>query len=436
LLVAGNLSLRATARHQQPATSNKLPATSNEQPAMPTYSFRKLHLITRRDVLAEFGAAIPELPESLVSSLQYHPYLFKVLARPEEFPAELGAELKKLGARFRPITSNTGYIFADLETLQELAQASQLNSPETKIFAAALSRFLRQQQRDAFVLPTKPQPLQISNRALIMGVLNCTPDSFYDGGRYFSHAAAIAHGQRLAEAGADIIDVGGESTRPKGVYGGGAEPVSAEEEKSRVLPVIAALAKTLAVPLSIDTYKAEVAAAAVQAGAGLVNDISGFQFDAQMPETVARLGVPVVIMHTKGGPADMQSNPVYGNLLDELYLYFEEQIALARAAGIAEDRLIIDPGLGFGKRVQDNYEILRRLPEFRGLGCPILVGPSRKSFVGKALNLPPEQRLEGTAAAVAAAVMSGAHLIRVHDVMEMRRVATIAELVAGRTELQ
>jgi dihydropteroate synthase len=319
--------------------------------------------------------------------------------------------------------------------LQALAQASQHNSSETKDFVEALGRFLMRQQRDAFVLATKPQPLQISGRALIMGVLNCTPDSFYDGGRYFSHEAAIAHGQRLADEGADMIDIGGESTRPKGVYGGGAEPVSAEEEKRRVISVIEALSKSVNIPLSIDTYKAEVAAAAVHAGASLVNDISGFQFDPQMPATVAQLGVPVVIMHTKGSPADMQSNPTYENLLDELYLYFEEQIELARAAGVVEDRLIIDPGLGFGKRVQDNYEILRRLPEFRGLGCPILIGPSRKSFVGKALNLPPEQRLEGTAAAVAVAVMNGAHIIRVHDVMEMRRVATIAGLIAGRTEM-
>lgn len=397
---------------------------------MITYSFRQLHLTTPRDVVAEFGAA------TFVASLQNNPYLFKVLARPDEFPAELIAVLASLGAKFRAVSPNHGYLFADLESLQTLAQTPQLLSPVTKAFAEDLGGFVERQQRKKFLLATKPQPLQIGNRALIMGVLNCTPDSFYDGGRYFSHAAAIAHGQRLADEGADIIDIGGESTRPKGVYGGGAEPVSAEEEKSRVLPVIEALAKTLNIPLSIDTYKAEVAAAAVQAGASLVNDISGFQFDPQMPETVARLGVPVVIMHTKGSPADMQSNPVYENLLDELYLYFEKQIALAGAAGIAEDRLIIDPGLGFGKRLQDNYEILHRLQEFRGLGCPILVGPSRKSFVGKALNLPPEQRLEGTAAAVAAAVMNGAHLIRVHDVMEMRRVVTIAELIAGRTEPQ
>ncbi len=402
---------------------------------MPTYAFRKLHLTTRRDIVAEFGAAIPELAEPLIASLQDHTYLFKVLAQPNEFPAELGAELKQFGARFRPVTSNTGYLFADIESLQELAQAPELNSPATRVFADELGRFLQRQQRDEFVLTTRPKPLQIGGRALIMGVLNCTPDSFYDGGRYFSHEAAISHGQRLAEEGADMIDIGGESTRPKGVYGGGAEPVSAEEEKRRVIPVIESLSKSVKLPLSIDTYKAEVAAAAVQAGASLVNDISGFQFDPQMPATVAQLGVPVVIMHTKGSPADMQSNPTYENLLDELYLYFEKQIELARVAGIAEDRLIIDPGLGFGKRLQDNYEILRRLPEFRGLGCPILVGPSRKSFVGKALNLPPEHRLEGTAAAVAAAVMNGAHIIRVHDVMGMRRVAIIADLIAGRTEM-
>ena len=265
-----------------------------------------------------------------------------------------------------------------------------------------------------------------------MGVLNCTPDSFFDGGQYFAHEAAIAHGLRLAELGADIIDVGGESTRPKGVYGEGAAPVSAEEEMQRVLPVIAALAQQIQIPLSIDTYKAPVAEAAIAAGASLVNDISGFQFDSAMPSTVARLGAAVVIMHTQGTPANMQASPNYNNLLDELYFYFEQQMELARQAGIAEDRIIIDPGLGFGKRLEDNYEIIRRLRELHGLGCPVLVGPSRKAFVGKPLNLPPEQRLEGTAAAVTAAIMNGAHLVRVHDVKEMRRVVTLADQLAGR----
>ena len=175
-----------------------------------------------------------------------------------------------------------------------------------------------------------------------------------------------------------------------------------------------------------------MAEAAIAAGASLVNDISGFQFDSAMPSTVARLGAAVVIMHTQGTPANMQASPNYNNLLDELYFYFEQRMEMARQAGIAEDQLIIDPGLGFGKRLEDNYEIIRRLRELHGLGCPVLVGPSRKAFVGKPLNLPPEQRLEGTAAAVTAAIMNGAHLVRVHDVKEMRRVVTLADHLAGR----
>ncbi len=399
---------------------------------MTTYSIRRLHLTTPRDITSEFISAAPERAETLIALFKKFPHTLKIILREGEFPSSLAAAR---GITLRWATSS-GYLFADLATLQTFVNASSYISPDEEFFASALREFLSRQHRETFVLATRPQPLRLNGRCLIMGVLNCTPDSFYDGGRYFSHEAAIAQGQYLAEAGADLIDVGGESTRPKGIYGAGAEPVSAEEEMRRVLPVIEALSKRITIPLSIDTYKAEVAAAAVQAGASLVNDVSGFQFDAQMAETVARLGVPVVIMHTQGSPADMQSNPGYENLLDELYLYFERQREVACRAGIPEDHIIIDPGIGFGKRVQDNYEILRRLPEFRGLGRPILVGPSRKSFVGKALNLPPEQRLGGTAAAVAAAVMNGAHLVRVHDVMEMRRVATIADLISGRTELQ
>jgi len=402
---------------------------------MTTYSFRQLHLTTRRDVIAEFGGVLEEPSEDWFSFLQNFPYLFKILLPAGEWTAELRAELEASELSFRPVSPNRAYIFSGAGKIKKWIAAEQCRSRGAKNFAAALAQFLQRHERNDFLLATKPQPLAAGGRTLIMGVLNCTPDSFYDGGKYFSHEAAAAHGLRLAEQGADLLDVGGESTRPQGVYGQGAEPVPAAEEKRRVLPVIEALAKKLRIPLSIDTYKAEVAEAAVQAGASLVNDISGFQFDAQMPTMVARLGVPVVIMHTKGTPANMQANPVYENLMDELYLYFERQIDLARNAGIGEDRLLIDPGIGFGKRAPDNHELIRRLPELRGLGCPLLIGPSRKSFVGQALDLPPEQRLEGTAAAVAAAVMKGAHIIRVHDVMAMRRVAAIADLIAGRTEL-
>jgi len=399
---------------------------------MTTYSFRQLHVATRRDVINEFGAAFNGLSEELLSLLQNFPYIFKVLVQAGAWTTELRAELEQSGLAFRPVSSERAYIFADSGRIQSWVAAKQFHGRETENFAEALEKFLQRRQRDNFTIATRPHELTCNGRTLIMGVLNCTPDSFYDGGRYFSRDDAIAQGLRLAEQGADIIDAGGESTRPKGVYGAGAAPVSIEAEKQRVLPVIAALAKQIHIPISIDTYKAPVAEAAVEAGASLVNDISGFQFDAQMPATVARLGVPIVIMHTKGAPTEMQANPTYENLLDELQLYFERQIELAQRAGIAENRIIIDPGLGFGKRLADNYEIIRRLPELHGLGCPILVGPSRKSFIGKPLDLPPEQRLEGTAAAVTAAVMNGAHIVRVHDVMEMRRAVTIADLIAGR----
>lgn len=402
---------------------------------MTSYSIRKLHLASNHDITTEFGSTQPEQQTRLLSCLQKYPCSLKVIVREGIFPPDLAGILAQHGIPCHLMTSLKSCLFSDLATLQTYANTQKYISRDEEIFATALRQFLERLQRETFVIPTRPKPLSAGARTLIMGVLNCTPDSFYDGGRYFSHEAAIAHGHRLAEAGADIIDIGGESTRPKGVYGEGAAPVAAEEEMRRVIPVIAALAQTLTIPLSIDTYKAQVAEAAVHAGASLVNDISGLQFDAQMPATVARLGVPVVIMHTKGTPADMQTNPGYENLMDELYLHLEKQIEVARLAGIPEDRIVIDPGIGFGKRVEDNYEILRRLPEFRGLGCPILVGPSRKSFVGKVLNLPPAQRLEGTAAAVTAAVLNGAHLIRVHDVMEMRRVALIADLIAGRIEV-
>lgn len=399
---------------------------------MITYSFRQLYLTTRHEVMNEFGAAADSLAGELVSRLQNFPYIFKVSLQAGEWPAALRAAFAESGLVVHCATATQAYFFSERGLIQNWISTRILDCEETKDFAAAFGKFLQRRQRDNFVIATKPQAITLGGRTLIMGVLNCTPDSFFDGGQYFAHEAAIAHGLRLAELGADIIDVGGESTRPKGVYGEGAAPVSAEEEMQRVLPVIAALAQQIQIPLSIDTYKAPVAEAAIAAGASLVNDISGFQFDSAMPSTVARLGAAVVIMHTQGTPANMQASPNYNNLLDELYFYFEQQMELARQAGIAEDHLIIDPGLGFGKRLEDNYEIIRRLRELHGLGCPVLVGPSRKAFVGKPLNLPPEQRLEGTAAAVTAAIMNGAHLVRVHDVKEMRRVVTLADHLAGR----
>ena len=244
-----------------------------------------------------------------------------------------------------------------------------------------------------------------------MGVLNVTPDSFSDGGRFYNLEDAVAHGREMVGDGADFVDVGGESTRP------GSDPISEEEEKKRVVPVIERLVKETTVPISIDTYKAAVADAGLHAGATIVNDISGLKFDPEMLRVVVRHKATLVVMHVKGTPKTMQENPVYDDVVGEIGEFLRRQAEKAAEAGV--EQVIIDPGIGFGKR----------LGELKGLGYPLLAGPSRKSFIGKLLNLPADQRLEGTAAAVTACILNGADIVRVHDVKEMRRVVTIADAV-------
>lgn len=266
--------------------------------------------------------------------------------------------------------------------------------------------------------------LDLSQKTLIMGILNVTPDSFSDGGTYFSRASAIDRALQMADEGADIIDIGGESTRP------GAEPVSLEEELDRTIPVITELARKLSIPISIDTYKAEVARRALEAGASIVNDISGLRFDPKMAETIAAYDAAVVIMHIKGTPKDMQVNPHYDDLFGEIISYLKEGIEMARSSGIDEEGMIVDPGIGFGKRPEHNLLIINQLKRFTVLDKPILMGVSRKSFIGIALdNAPPQERLEGTAAAVALSVYNGAHIVRVHDVKEMVRVVRVVDAI-------
>ncbi len=260
-----------------------------------------------------------------------------------------------------------------------------------------------------------------SKRTYVMGILNVTPDSFSDGGKYFTLDSAIEHAMKMIEDGADIIDVGGESTRP------GSEPVSIEEELRRVIPVIKELVKRSDVPISIDTYKSEVARQALEEGAVIVNDISGLKFDKKMADVVASYKASVVLMHIKGTPKTMQQNPHYDDVISEIYSYLCESVEIAKSAGI--EQIIIDPGIGFGKRLIDNLEIIRRLREFKSLGYPILIGVSRKSFIGNVLNLPVEERLEGTAGAVAISVWNGANIVRVHDVKEMTRVVKIVDAI-------
>jgi len=262
------------------------------------------------------------------------------------------------------------------------------------------------------------------NRPLIMGILNVTPDSFADGGRYLDPKKAIIHALDMVEAGVDIIDIGAESTRP------GSEIVELEEEWRRIKSVFREIRKKVDLPISIDTYKAEIARRALEEGADIVNDISGLNFDRKMVEVVAEFNVPVVLMHIKGTPRDMQKNPHYENLMEEIYSFLANQIERANEFGIQQ--IIVDPGIGFGKRLEDNFEIIRRLKELKGLGFPILIGPSRKSFIGKTLNLPVDQRLLGTAAAVSACILNGAHIVRVHDVAEMRQVVEITRAICER----
>ena len=261
-------------------------------------------------------------------------------------------------------------------------------------------------------------------RTYLMGVLNVTPDSFSDGGEFNSLSTALAQAQRLVESGADIIDIGGQSTRP------GAEQISLEEELNRVVPVIQALRSDLNVPISVDTTRAFIAQKAIEAGADIVNDISGGTFDPEMFSVVAKLGVPIVLMHIRGTPETMQQLTDYQDLVGEIYEFLDKQIAAAVTAGIERSRIIIDPGIGFAKTFEQNLEILQKLPQFHALNVPILVGPSRKSFIGRILNQPqPKARVWGTAAACCAAIAGSADILRVHDVQEMRDVCLVADAI-------
>lgn len=257
-----------------------------------------------------------------------------------------------------------------------------------------------------------------------MGILNVTPDSFADGGTHLDPDVAARAARRMAEAGADIIDLGGESTRP------GAVALPADEELRRVVPVLERLRGTLAIPISIDTYKAEVADRALSLGAVMVNDISGLTYDPPLAKVIARHGASVVLMHTRGRPHDMYASADYVDVVAEVKAELEARVDVARAAGIARDRIILDPGLGFAKRADQTLALLAGFSALLTLGYPLLAGPSRKSFLRTALgDVPPDQRVWGTAAAVTAAILAGARIVRVHDVPEMVQVARTADAI-------
>jgi dihydropteroate synthase len=277
--------------------------------------------------------------------------------------------------------------------------------------------------RSQHLLKSRNKTLQLGLRTCIMGVVNITPDSFYDGGAHFKPEDAIAHGNRLLEEGADILDLGGQSTRPA------SEPVGAQEELRRVLPVLKSLRQHKDIWLSIDTYRSEVAKVCLDEGADMINDVSSFRMDPNLPSILAQFKVPVVCMHFLKSIHPMPSDPQYKDLKTEIVEFFEETFRITDNAGIDRDQLILDPGIGFGKKLEHNLEIIRDLSFLHELKRPILAGPSRKSFIQKITGLPAESRLEGTVAAAAMCLMQGAHILRVHDVRFFRRFCDVFDVL-------
>jgi dihydropteroate synthase len=314
-------------------------------------------------------------------------------------------------------------ILGTLKQLQQLMQKLKQHQFGLPRLAEEMAEALNNYDATPKAIKIGKRMFGFGKRTYIMGVLNITPDSFSDGGKYLKLEQAVEQAKRLWEEGADIIDVGGESTRP------GARPISVQEEKKRVLPVIERLTRDNKYLISIDTTKAEVAEAALSSGAQMVNDISGLRFDPRLAKIVAKFKVPLCIMHIKGKPRKMQENPVYSDLMSEIINYLAEGLEIAKKNGILPEKIMIDPGIGFGKTLDHNLEILRHLQTLKGLGRPIMIGTSRKSFIGKTLGLPVEERGAGTAASVAIAIMNGADFIRVHDVRQMARVAKMTDAI-------
>ena len=284
-------------------------------------------------------------------------------------------------------------------------------------------------RRKRFRLRLRSRTLLLGERTLVMGVLNVTPDSFSDGGVYLDSGAAVARALELENDGADILDIGGESTRP------GSIPISVQQELRRILPVIEILSGKLRIPISVDTQKAEVAEAALAAGAEIVNDISALRIDPRLARVAVRARAPMILMHMRGEPRTMQHGPFARDVMRDVLGGLRIAVASAKGAGLAKSRILLDPGIGFGKTHQQNFEILARLPELSRLGCPLVVGTSRKAFLGKMLarqgepDLPPDKRILGTAASITASILGGAHIVRAHDVSEMVRVARVADAI-------
>jgi dihydropteroate synthase len=339
----------------------------------------------------------------------------------EEFLRALG----RVGgtAHTRPVEGGVDIVvFASLPQVDALRAQLLAASGQLQRLAEEIVTVLHAYHRTEFSVECGGQQLQCGLRPLVMGVINCTPDSFYEGSRLGGREAAEL-GERMVDAGADLLDVGGESTRP------GSATISEQEELDRVLPAIEALATRVDVPLSIDTSKAAVAEAALTTGASIVNDVRGLEADPDLGTVVAAAGAPIILMHSRGPSQRMQEKTRYEDLLADILKELRAALGRATRAGIDPEATLVDPGIGFAKTAGQSLMLLRHLGALRSLGRPIVVGPSRKSFIGEVLGLPVEERLEGTAAAVACAVLAGAQMVRVHDVRSMRRAAEVAAAI-------
>lgn len=295
--------------------------------------------------------------------------------------------------------------------------------PNLQSLGQSLRKTLSNVFKTHYTIRCPKKTFKLGKKTLLMGVLNVTPDSFSDGGLFLDREKAIAQGLKMVEDGADLIDIGGESTRP------GSKPLDLEEELRRVIPVIEYLAKEVDVPISIDTYKSTVAKKAIEAGAQMINDISGLHFDPDLAHVASKGNVPLILMHTRGTPETMQKDVHYESLFSEILQYLRESIQRAESAGLDPEQIIIDPGIGFGKTLEDNLLIIKNLQELRILGKPILLGTSRKTFIGKILHVEVTERLEGTLSSIAIGVLNGAHIIRCHDVLEAKKAISVADAI-------
>jgi dihydropteroate synthase len=295
--------------------------------------------------------------------------------------------------------------------------------PDLQLLGQSIKETIKNISKTHYSIHCRKRTLTLGKRTLLMGILNVTPNSFSDGGFFFEKEKAIAHGLKMVEEGADIIDIGGESTRP------GSKPLELEEELRRVIPVIESIIKEVDVPISIDTYKSNVAERAIEAGAEIINDISGLHFDPRLAKVAAKEETPLILMHIRGTPETMQKDVHYDSLFSEILQYLKDSIRTAESSGVDPRKIIIDPGIGFGKTVLDNLLIIKNLYEFRILGKPILLGTSRKTFIGKILNAEVEDRLEGTLSSIAIGVLKGAHIIRSHDVLQAKKAIAVADAI-------